>query len=50
VGPKTFRMTGEDSSGDIVVFETGPEGRVTWVKVGENYIFPKARPTGLKNN
>ena len=50
VGPKTFRMTGEDSSGDIVVFETGPDGRVTRVKVGENYMFPKARPAGLAKN
>jgi CubicO group peptidase (beta-lactamase class C family) len=42
-GPKTFRMTGEDSSGDLVVFETGPDGRVTRVKVGENFIYPKGR-------
>ena len=46
-GPKTFRMTGEDASGDLVVFETGPDGRVTRVKVGENFIYPKGRPTGL---
>jgi hypothetical protein len=50
VGPKTFRMTGEDASGDIVVFETGSDGRVTRVKVGENFMFPKARPTGLAKN
>jgi D-alanyl-D-alanine carboxypeptidase len=42
-GPKTFRMTGEDASGDLVVFETGPDGRVIRVKVGENYIYPKGR-------
>ena len=42
-GPGTFRMTGEDASGDIVVFETGPDGRVTRVKIGENYIYPKGR-------
>jgi D-alanyl-D-alanine carboxypeptidase len=45
-GPKTFRMTGEDASGDLVVFETGPDGRVIRVKVGENYIYPKGRAAG----
>lgn len=39
--PRTFRMTGEDASGDLVVFELGPDGKVQRVKVGENYIFPK---------
>jgi hypothetical protein len=34
-------MTGEDASGDLVVFEMGPDGKVQRVKVGENYIFPK---------
>ncbi len=49
VGPKTFRMAGEDASGDLVVFETGPDGRVTRVKVGENFIYPKGRvPAGLR--
>lgn len=45
-GPGTFRMTGEDASRDLVVFETGPDGRVTRVKVGENYIYPKVRLAG----
>jgi CubicO group peptidase (beta-lactamase class C family) len=49
-GPKTFRMTGEDASGDLVVFETGPDGRVTRVKVGENFVYPKERPAGLVKN
>lgn len=40
-GPRAFRMTGEDSSRDRVVFEMGPDGKVKRVKVGENYIFPK---------
>ena len=40
-GPHTFRMTGEDATGDLVVFEMGPNGEVRRVKVGENYIFPK---------
>jgi len=40
-GPHTFRMTGEDASGDLVIFEMGPDGKVQRVKVGENYIFPK---------
>jgi CubicO group peptidase (beta-lactamase class C family) len=39
--PRTFRMTGEDASGDLVVFEMDPDGKVQRVKVGENYIFPK---------
>jgi len=39
--PRTFRMTGEDANGDLVVFEMGPDGKVQRVKVGENYIFPK---------
>jgi hypothetical protein len=43
-------MTGEDASGDFVVFETGPDGRVTRVKVGENFIYPKERPAGLAKN
>jgi len=40
-GPNRFRMTGEDSSRDFVVFEMGTDGKVQRVKVGENYIFPK---------
>lgn len=40
-GPHTFRMTGEDATGDLVIFEMGPNGKVQRVKVGENYIFPK---------
>lgn len=40
-GPHTFRMAGEDSSRDLVIFEMGPDGKVQRVKVGENYIFPK---------
>lgn len=42
-GPRTFRQTGEDSNGDVVVFETERDGRVTRVKIGENYIYPKGR-------
>jgi hypothetical protein len=34
-------MTGEDASGDLVILEMGPDGKVKGVKVGENYIFPK---------
>jgi D-alanyl-D-alanine carboxypeptidase len=50
LGPGIFRMAGEDPSGDKVVFEMGPDGRVKRVKVGENYIYPKGRvPAGLKD-
>jgi len=34
-------MTGVDASGDLAVFEMGPDGKVQRVKVGENYISPK---------
>jgi D-alanyl-D-alanine carboxypeptidase len=40
-GPGTFRMSGDDGSGELVVFELGPEGNVVRVKVEENFIYPK---------
>ena len=42
----TFRMTGENGDGELVVFELGPDGKVKRVKTGENYIYPKKRATG----
>lgn len=40
-GLNTFRMSGDDGSGELVVFEMGQDGRVARVKTGENYIYPK---------
>jgi hypothetical protein len=37
----TFRMSGDDGSGELVVFEMQPDGTVGRVKVGENYLFPE---------
>lgn len=39
-GEHTFRMTGDNGNGELVVFELRPDGRVARVKVGANYIFP----------
>jgi CubicO group peptidase (beta-lactamase class C family) len=41
VGKHTFRMTGENGDGELVVFELGPDGKVKRVKTGENYLYPK---------
>lgn len=40
VGPHTFRMTGENGNGELVIFEM-EENAVVRVKVGENYLYPK---------
>jgi CubicO group peptidase (beta-lactamase class C family) len=40
-GPQTFRMTGENGNGELVIFEMDPENKVVKVKVGENFIYPK---------
>lgn len=40
-GEHTFRMTGENGNGELVVFELRADGRVARVKVGANYIFPE---------
>jgi CubicO group peptidase (beta-lactamase class C family) len=40
-GKHTFRMTGENGNGELVVFELGSDGKVKRVKTGENYIYPK---------
>ena len=42
-GQHRFRLEGEDGigpRGEPVVFELGPQGSVTRLKVGENYLFP----------
>jgi hypothetical protein len=39
----TFRMENADgfaTTGELLVFEVGADGRVTRVKVGDNYISP----------
>jgi CubicO group peptidase (beta-lactamase class C family) len=46
-GRHTFRMTGENGDGELVVFELGSDGKVKRIKVGENYIYPK-EPEGRK--
>jgi D-alanyl-D-alanine carboxypeptidase len=40
-GNNTFRMSGDDGSGDLVVFEMGPNGKVLRVKANENFMYPK---------
>ena len=40
-GVNSFRMTGDDGSGERVVFEMGPDGKVARLKTGENYMYPK---------
>ncbi len=47
-GKHTFRMTGENGDGELVVFELGTDGKVVRVKAGENYIYPKGK-AGQKN-
>lgn len=40
-GPNTFRLTGENGNGELVIFEMSSSNKVTKVKVGENFLFPK---------
>jgi CubicO group peptidase (beta-lactamase class C family) len=39
-GENTFRMTGENGNGELVVFEMGPDGNVKRIKATENYLTP----------
>lgn len=41
-GEHTFRMSGQNGNGELVVFEMDGQGKVIRVKTGENYIYPKA--------
>lgn len=43
-GAHTFRMTGENGSGELAVFELGPDGQVMRLKVGENFTYPVRNP------
>jgi len=36
----TFRQTGENGNGELVIFEFDEKGNVQRVKTGENYIYP----------
>ncbi|MCU0644009.1 MAG: beta-lactamase family protein [bacterium] len=36
----TFRMTGENGDGELVIFEMDSNGKVARIKKGENYIYP----------
>lgn len=40
-GPHTFRIGGEDGSGELVVFEMGPDGAVVRIRAEENFLYPK---------
>ncbi|HLA69580.1 MAG TPA: serine hydrolase domain-containing protein [Bacteroidota bacterium] len=40
LGQRTFRMTGENGNGELVIFEM-EDNAVVRVKVGENYLHPK---------
>ncbi len=40
VSPNTFRMTGDNGNGELVVFELDTEGRVNQIKMGENFLYP----------
>lgn len=39
-GEHTFRMTGENGNGELLIFEMDSNDRVKRVKVGENFIYP----------
>jgi len=43
-GEHTFRMTGNNGSGERAIFELGPDGEVVRLKVGENYTYPVRTP------
>ncbi len=40
VAEHTFRMTGENGNGELLVFEINKKGEVERIKKGENYIYP----------
>lgn len=39
-GEHTFRMTGENGDGELLIFEMGSDGKVGRIKKGENYLYP----------
>lgn len=41
-GKDTFRMVGNNGNGELVIFQYNEMGEIYQVKVGSNYIYPKA--------
>ena len=39
-GEHSFRMTGENGNGELLIFEMDEKGKVKRIKKGENYIYP----------
>ncbi len=50
VSEHTFRMTGENGDGELLIFETGSDSSVVRIKKGENYIYPVRDPKSQKTN
>lgn len=42
-GPHTFRMTGENGNGELVIFQFDETKQIYQVKVGSNFIYPLNR-------
>ena len=42
-GTHTFRMTGDNGNGELLIFEMDSDGKVTRVKMGENFIYPSPK-------
>ena len=42
VGKHTFRMTGNNGNGELVIFEYDESGNIYQVKTGSNYIYPES--------
>jgi len=42
-GKNTFRMTGDNGSGELLIFEYDDSRTILRVKVGSNFIYPEAR-------
>lgn len=40
-GKDTFRMTGDNGNGELLIFELDDTGKIFQVKVGNNYIYPQ---------
>lgn len=41
-GKHTFRMVGDNGNGELVIFQYDEQGEIYQVKVGSNFIYPKA--------
>jgi CubicO group peptidase (beta-lactamase class C family) len=39
-GKHTFRMTGENGNGELLIFQMDQNGNVKQIKKGENYLYP----------